>query len=27
MSSTGNVSLDVLNQDVENQRRKIALEH
>ncbi|MBD3214228.1 MAG: IS200/IS605 family transposase [Candidatus Lokiarchaeota archaeon] len=26
ISSTGNVSIDVLNQDVENQRRKIALE-
>ncbi|MBD3212122.1 MAG: hypothetical protein GF311_05875 [Candidatus Lokiarchaeota archaeon] len=27
ISSTGNVSIDVLNQEVENQRRKIALEH
>ncbi|MFW9987717.1 MAG: IS200/IS605 family transposase [Candidatus Odinarchaeota archaeon] len=27
ISSTGNISLDVLKQYVENQRRKIALEH
>ncbi|MFW9989666.1 MAG: transposase [Candidatus Odinarchaeota archaeon] len=27
ISSTGNVSIDVLKQYVENQQRKIALEH